>query len=136
MYSYEKGIKNSTLAWRVKFIPFFCTSRRRRTDNLRFTHLHSKRHVDEICHAHAQPHQSRGSMEGWKDGRMEAWKHGRMEGWKDGRTEGWKDGRMEGWKDGKMEGWKDRPIQSSSNLLLSMCTITIDIKHNHLRFDR
>ena len=50
--------------------------------------------------------------------------------------EGWKDGRMEGWKDGKMEGWKDRPIQSSSNLLLSMCTITIDIKHNHLRFDR
>ena len=107
MYSYEKGIKNSTLAWRVKFIPFFCTSRRRRTDNLRFIHLHSKRHVDEICHAHAQPHQSRGSMEGWKDGRMEAWKHGRMEGWKDGRTEGWKDGRTEGWKDGRMDGWKD-----------------------------
>ena len=107
MYSYEKGIKNSTLAWRVKFIPFFCTSRRRRTDNLRFTHLHSKRHVDEICHAHAQPHQSRGSMEGWKDGRMEGWQDGRMEGWKDGRTEGWKDGRTEGWKDGRMEGWKD-----------------------------
>ena len=50
--------------------------------------------------------QSRGSMEGWKDGRMEAF---RMEGW-DGpsrppcyaRMEGWKDGRMEAFR---MEGW-------------------------------